>query len=107
MKKYYSLILFAVFVLLAGVILLVRDSSDVSTEITQPPVNTNELTPDPVDEGAQEQVGEVIEAAPEYVDLENVQVDFEQDLVETDDIMDDYSEFDQDIEVDSIDEAVL
>jgi hypothetical protein len=104
MKKYYSLVLFVVFVLVAGAIFLgggKKENVTVKEQTVQPADNStvgNDVSSAPVD---------AVESAPEYVDLENVEVDFEQDITETEDILDDYSEFEGNIEVDSIDENVL
>ncbi len=110
MKKYYSLILFAVFVLLAGAILLAKSGKNDFVENNQIPSFVNDASNsgtsnnNPID--IQDDMNST-DASIESVDLENIEVDFEQDANETEDLLDDYSDFDQDIDADSIDEGLL
>ncbi|MCK9378818.1 MAG: hypothetical protein M0P97_01585 [Candidatus Moranbacteria bacterium] len=112
MKKYYSLILFAVFVLLAGAILLTRGGKENAMEENgqSPSFADDTFINDGESDFAdtQSDMDDVNAGADvENVDLENIEVDFEQDVNETEDVLNDYSDFDEDINVDSIDEGLL
>lgn len=111
MKKYYSLILFVVFVLLAGAILLFQDGKDESAMNNQAPIASEDMDVDsdfPVENsGSEIDSNDEVASDPEYADLENISVDFEQDVVETEDILDDYSTLDGEIDADSIDDDLL
>ncbi len=106
MKKYYSLILFVVFVLLAGAILLFRGGRDESAINNQATIISDDVNVD--SELSVENSGsDEVASDPEYADLENISVDFEQDVIETEDIIEDYSTLEGDIDADSIDNDLL
>lgn len=110
MKKYYSLILFVVFVLLAGAILLFRGGKDESAMNNQALIVSDDMNVDselPVKNSNNENSNDAVGSDPEYADLENINVDFEQDVVEAEDILDDYSTLEGDIDADSIDNDLL
>ncbi|HBO16490.1 MAG TPA: hypothetical protein DD451_00580 [Candidatus Moranbacteria bacterium] len=114
MKKYYSLILFVVFVLVAGAILLFQSGKNERSINNQAPIVSEDANVD--SEFSTENLGSEIDSNdendevvsdPEYADLENVSVDFEQDVIETEDILEDYSNLDGEIDADSIDDDLL
>ena len=102
-KKYYGWVLFGVFIIIAGILLIMNFSffKKNRLEISAPlPFNGSNFN------SAEENVSSEDETTVE-IDMENSDADFEADADDFKNELEDMDEFDKDIEVDSINDEEL
>jgi len=100
-KKYYGWILFGVFIIMAGILLIINSSflKNDELEISTPAGNLNSSLSEKKISPENETVSEI--------DMENSNADFEADIEDFESDLEDLNDFDEDIDLESIDDAEL
>jgi len=100
-KKYYGWILFGVFIIIAGILLIMNSSffKNDELEISAPAGNLNSGLPE-------EKVLPENETVTE-IDMENSDADFEADIDDFESDLESLDDFDEDIDLESINDAEL
>ena len=100
-KKYYGWILFGVFIIMAGILLIINSSflKNDELEISTPAGNLNSGL-------SEEKISPENETVSE-IDMENSDADFEADIEDFESDLESLDNFDEDIDLESIDDAEL
>ncbi|MCD6149450.1 hypothetical protein J7J13_01540 [bacterium] len=100
-KKYYGWILFGVFIIIAGILLIINSSflKNDELEISAPAGNLNPSL-------SEEKILPENETVPE-IDMGNSDADFEADIEDFESDLESLDNFDEDIDLESIDDAEL